>query len=228
MTAILQIETATQVCSAAVAIDGKTVALKEASAQNIHAGSLTLFIEEAMEMASLKYADLDAVAVSKGPGSYTGLRIGVSTAKGLCFALDKPLIAVDTLKMMANGFLDQRECYDGLVCPMIDARRMEVYTTIYDPKLNVLSAVSAMVVDEHSFEEELRTSAITFIGDGAMKCMDTIIGENATFLDANFNSASNMSSISFEAYISKRFQDVAYFEPYYLKDFVLTQPKKKV
>ena len=119
MTTILQIETATQVCSAAIAIDGKTVALKEETAQNIHAGSLTLFIEEVMHHAALEYKDLDAIAVSKGPGSYTGLRIGVSTAKGLCFALDKPLLAIDTLKMMASGFLSEAEDYDGLICPMI-------------------------------------------------------------------------------------------------------------
>ena len=131
MATILQLETATQVCSAAIAVNGETIALKELAAQNIHAGSLTLFIQDVMKSAGLTYAELDAVAVSKGPGSYTGLRIGVSTAKGLCFALDKPLIGIDTLKMMAQGFLSKTDNYAGLVCPMIDARRMEVFTGLY-------------------------------------------------------------------------------------------------
>lgn len=228
MTTILQIETATQVCSAAISIDGKTVALKEETAQNIHAGSLTLFIEEVMQQASLDYNDLDAIAVSKGPGSYTGLRIGVSTAKGLCFALDKPLLAIDTLKMMASGFLSEVEDYNGLICPMIDARRMEVFTAVYDTTLNLLSPVTAMIIDENSFSEELKVTPITFIGDGAMKCSGLLSGDNSTFLDRNFNSASNMSMIAFELYCKEEFSDLAYFEPYYLKDFVVTQSKKKI
>ena len=228
MTTILQIETATQVCSAAISIDGKTVALKEETAQNIHAGSLTLFIEEVMQAVSLEYRDLDAIAVSKGPGSYTGLRIGVSTAKGLCFALDKPLLAVDTLQMMASGFLSEVEDYAGLVCPMIDARRMEVFTAIYDTKLNLLSPVAAIIIDECSFSEELKVTPVTFIGDGALKCAAVLQSENAIFSPSNFNSASNMSTIAFELYCKGKFSDLAYFEPYYLKDFVLTPSKKKV
>ena len=228
MTTLLQIETATQVCAVALSINGNTVAYKEETAQNIHAGNLTLFIDEVMRTADVDYQNLDAVAVSKGPGSYTGLRIGVSTAKGLCFALDKPLIAIDTLKMMANGFLAQKECYDGLVCPMIDARRMEVYTTLFDAKLNPLVPVTAMIVDEQSYQEVLKTQLVTFIGDGAMKCADIITHQNAVFNALNFNSAVNMSSLAFDAFTNGDFQDVAYFEPYYLKDFVLTQSKKKI
>lgn len=228
MVTILQIETATQVCSAALSVNGETIALKELAAQNIHAGSLTLFIQEVMEQASIQYADLDAIAVSKGPGSYTGLRIGVSTAKGICFAQDKPLIAIDTLQMMTKGFLNVNSDYKGLVCPMIDARRMEVFTALYDASLNQLLPVEAKIIDEQSFQQELIHHEITFIGDGAMKCSNSILSANAHFSDRNFNSASNMSKLAFNAFNGAEFQDVAYFEPYYLKDFVITQAKKKV
>lgn len=227
MATILQLETATQVCSAAISVNGETVALKEQMASNIHAGSLTLFIKEAMEMVGLKFTDLDAIAVSKGPGSYTGLRIGVSTAKGLCYALDKPLIAVDTLQMMAGGFLAQYMQYKGLTCAMIDARRMEVFTAVFDAGLNYLSATEAKIVDEQSFTEELEAAEVTFIGDGAMKCAEIIQHPNAIFSALNFNSAAHMSKLAYRAYSNAQFEDVAYFEPFYLKDFVLTTPKKK-
>jgi len=228
MVTILQIETATQVCSAALSVDGETIALKELAAQNIHAGSLTLFIEKVMSSAGLSYQDLDAIAVSKGPGSYTGLRIGVSTAKGLCFALDKPLIGIDTLKMMAKGFLNADKSYTGLVCPMIDARRMEVFTSLYSTDLSEVLPVSAKIIDEASYQDELAASQITFIGDGAAKCQTSIVSNNALFSDLNYNSAANMSGLAYEACNNNNFEDVAYFEPYYLKDFVITAAKKKV
>ena len=228
MSTILQIETATQACSAAISIDGQTIAVKEQIAQNIHAGSLTLFIDEVMHMAGLAYNQLDAVAVSKGPGSYTGLRIGVSTAKGLCFALDKPLLGVDTLKMMADGFLQINPDYPGYVCPMIDARRLEVFTALFDAKGEMLLPVTAKIIDANSFAEQLQDSPITFIGDGAAKCQGIIDSSNARFSASNFNSAANMSRIAQDLHLSKQFEDVAYFEPFYLKDFVLTTPKKKL
>jgi tRNA threonylcarbamoyladenosine biosynthesis protein TsaB len=228
MATILQIETATQVCSAAISINGETVALKEQMASNIHAGSLTLFIKEVMDAAELQFTDLDAIAVSKGPGSYTGLRIGVSTAKGLCFALDKPLIGVETLRMMAAGFLAGQEAYDGQICSMIDARRMEVFTAMYDANLNVVLPTEAKIIDENSFADELAQGKITFIGDGAMKCAEVLQRDNAVFSDVNFNSAAHMSKLAYEAFTAAKFEDVAYFEPFYLKDFVLTTPKKKV
>ncbi|MBB5644261.1 tRNA (adenosine(37)-N6)-threonylcarbamoyltransferase complex dimerization subunit type 1 TsaB [Pedobacter cryoconitis] len=228
MVTILQLETATQVCSAALSVNGETIAVKELAAQNIHAGSLTLFIREVMATAGLTYTDLDAVAVSKGPGSYTGLRIGVSTAKGLCFALDKPLIGIETLRMMAQGFLKTADNYTGLVCPMIDARRMEVFTGLYDHDLNEVLPVEAKIIEENSYQEQLKTQQLTFIGDGAMKCNTFIISPNAAFSDLNFNSASNMSLLAYNAFTTGHFEDVAYFEPYYLKDFVVTQAKKKV
>jgi len=228
MPTILQIETATQACSAAISTDGVTIAVKELIAQNIHAGSLTLFIDEVMNAANLDYSQLDGIAVSKGPGSYTGLRIGVSTAKGLCFAMDKPLIAVDTLKMMADGFLQQNPGYQGYVCPMIDARRLEVFTALFDANGGMLLPVTAKIIDADSFSAELQAATITFIGDGAAKCQGIINSENANFSASNFNSASNMSRIAQELFLAQQFEDVAYFEPFYLKDFVLTTPKKKI
>lgn len=228
MAIILQIETATPVCSAAISRDGITVALKEEQASNIHAGSLTLFIQDAMQQAGLQFSDLDAVAVSKGPGSYTGLRIGVSTAKGLCFALDKPLIAVDTLQMMAEGFLAKEPDYQGLVCSMIDARRMEVFTAVFDVALSYVKPTSATIIDEDSFAAELADTTVTFIGDGAMKCSEILAHSRATFLADNFNSAANMSKLAYQRFLDHTFENVAYFEPFYLKDFVFTTPKKKV
>ncbi len=227
MATILQIETATPVCSVALSINGKTIALKEEAAQNIHAASLTLFIEKVMKSANLKFTDLDAVAVSKGPGSYTGLRIGVSTAKGLCFALDKPLIAINTLQMMANGYMLQNPNYEGLICTMIDARRMEVFTAIYNSNLQEVEATNAKIVSETSFNSMLEGNDITFIGDGAEKCKLVLNHQNAHFSSLNFNSATNMSALALQAYNNQNFEDVAYFEPFYLKDFVFTTPKNK-
>src|SRR5690606_30494413 len=189
MSTILQIETATPVCSVAISVDGKTIALKEEKAPNIHAASLTLFIDEAMKAAKLTYADLDAIAVSKGPGSYTGLRIGVSTAKGLCFALDKPLIAINTLKMMANGYLLQHANFGGLTCPMIDARRMEVFTAVFDHHLEEVEYTHAKIIDDKSFVLELQNNYVSFIGNGAEKCKDVIDNVNAHFYAENYNSA---------------------------------------
>jgi len=228
MAKILQLETATSVCSVALSIDGITTFSKEEIGRNLHASKLTLFIDEVIKSAGLAYGDLDAIAISKGPGSYTGLRIGVSTAKGLCYALNKPLIAIETLKMMAAGFAEQNTAYKGLICPMIDARRMEVYTTVFDNKLNVLEETSAKIIDENSFENFLTSQTITFIGDGASKCADTLNTGTALFNYQNFNAAANMSALAFKEFNLGNFEDVAYFEPFYLKDFVLTQPKKKV
>jgi len=228
MATILQLETATQVCSVALSIDGKTISVKEEAGQNLHAGNLTLFIEEVMKANELTYQDLDVIAVSKGPGSYTGLRIGVSTAKGLCYALEKPMIAIETLKFMAAGFFEANPTYGGLVCPMIDARRMEVYTSVYNSDLNAVEPTSAKIIDETSFNDLLSHHQITFIGDGAAKCAETLSHHNAIFNSQNFNSASYMSALSEEAFGQNQFEDVAYFEPFYLKDFVVTPSKKKV
>jgi len=226
MALILQIETSTISCSVALAENGKTIAVKEATERNIHASSITPFIQEVMKDAGKEMSQLDAVAVSKGPGSYTGLRIGVSTAKGLCYALDIPLIAIGTLKVMASNTSINPGNSHSLFCPMIDARRMEVYTAVYDSALNEINPVSAKIIDQDSFAELLKEKQIVFFGDGAEKCMDTL-GENpnASFITTFENSAADMSTEAFSRYTAQLFEDVAYFEPYYLKDFVATTPK---
>jgi len=227
MTIILQIETATTVCSVALAKDGEVIGVKQLNERNIHAEIITLYIDELIASSGLKYADIDAVAVSSGPGSYTGLRIGVSTAKGLCFALDKPLIAVHTLDAMAQGIA---EAFDidsqTLLCPMIDARRMEVYTALFDKNGNVIKPTSAEIIDEHSFAAELENCKIVFFGDGAEKCRD-VLGNNpnAEFITDFTNSATHLTKIATEKFVKQDFEDVAYFEPYYLKDFLVTQKK---
>ncbi len=228
MSLILQIETATQVCSAALSNDGQTIAIKELQENNIHASSLTLFVQDVMEQAQVSFSDLDAIAVSKGPGSYTGLRIGVSTVKGFCFALDKPLIAIDTLKMMAQGFMLQYPDYKGLICPMIDARRMEVFTAIYNTDLDYIEEISAKIIDENSFATYLENQDVVFIGNGAEKCRSLITSRQASFSSDNYNSAGNMSKLASVSFENSVFENLAYFEPFYLKDFVLTKPKPRV
>lgn len=222
MSLILQIETATTVCSVAIAEDGKTIACVEVEQRNVHAEKITLFIDEVLHKARKNYTDIDAIAVSSGPGSYTGLRIGVSTAKGLCFALDKPLIAVETLSAMADGFVQQYvPDNDTLLCPMIDARRMEVFTALFSIDGWCVKQTSAEIIDEHSFAELLHDRQIMFFGDGAAKCA-TILGAqpNARIVADFTNSASHLSQKAFEKFARKEFEDVAYFEPYYLKDFI--------
>ena len=174
----------------------------------------------------IELKDLDAVSVGMGPGSYTGLRIGVSTAKGPCYALDIPLIAVDTLKVMASNRQVNSGNTESLLCPMIDARRMEVYTAVYDSALNEINPVSAKIIDEDSFADLLATKKIVFFGDGAEKCVETLgANANATFITTFENSASDMSAEAFDRFNEQVFEDIAYFEPYYLKDFVATTPK---
>lgn len=223
MSLILQIETATTVCSVALARDGQTIACKEADQRNIHAEKITVFIDEVLKMAAVAYPDIDAIAVSCGPGSYTGLRIGVSVAKGLSFALDKPLIAVETLQAMAIGYSETHNIDTGtLLCPMIDARRMEVFTAVFDEYGDrFIKPTSADIIDERSFTDLLSTNTITFFGDGAEKCR-AVLGVHANaIIQSNFiNSAKYLNQKAFEKYQVKAFEDVAYFEPYYLKDFI--------
>ena len=229
MSLILQIETATTVCSVALATDGGVIAYKQIDQRNIHAEVITLYIEELISAAGLKYADLDAIAISSGPGSYTGLRIGVSTAKGLCYALDKPLIAINTLEAMANGAMADKEASiddETLLCPMIDARRMEVYTALFDSSGNNVKATAAEVIDEHSFSEYLSTQKILFFGDGAEKCQEVLgANPNAQFLNGFTNSATHLTKQAADKFAVKDFVDVAYFEPYYLKEFLVTSKK---
>jgi tRNA threonylcarbamoyladenosine biosynthesis protein TsaB len=218
MPLILQLETATPTCSVALSESGNTIAVKEITEPNAHGTQLTLFIQDVVAAAGRQLSDIEAVAVSKGPGSYTGLRIGVSVAKGLCFSLGVPLIGVDTLKSMANGLRKEAPAH-ALLCPMIDARRMEVYTAVYDAGLNVLQPVGALIVEAGSFSG-FADRQLIFFGDGAAKCREKLTGENTAFIENFHNSASSISSLAFEKFRAGAFEDLAYFEPYYLKEFL--------
>ncbi|MBN2615416.1 MAG: tRNA (adenosine(37)-N6)-threonylcarbamoyltransferase complex dimerization subunit type 1 TsaB [Bacteroidales bacterium] len=227
MALILSIETSTRVCSVALSENGKLLALEESTAQHSHAEQITVFSEQVLYKAGKNFRDLDAIAVSKGPGSYTGLRIGVSTAKGFCYSLDKPLISVGTLPALASGMIqsliDQGKNPDSyLFCPMIDARRMEVYAAVYDSTLNVKRKVEAEVIDEQSYADFLNEKPVLFIGDGAPKCKETLEGkDNASFTEQPFlPSASYMIPLAEQKFAAKEFENVAYFEPFYLKDFI--------
>ena len=231
MSLILNIETATGVCSVALARDGHFIGLKESNTKNSHSSVLTLFMDEVMKSAGIAFPDIDAVAVSEGPGSYTGLRIGVAAAKGLCYALEKPLIGVETLRAMAIGMLrsqSREEEKNILYCPMIDARRMEVYCAIFDNKGDEIRETRAEIIDENSFMEYLGKNRVVFAGDGALKCRPLFENHpNAVFSEDFQTSAKFMISLSEEKFSKKNFEDLAYFEPYYLKDFVAGKPRVK-
>jgi len=229
MSLILQIETATASCSVALARDGTVLGFKQVNERNVHAEVITLFIDEVIAAAGFAYNDLDAIAVSSGPGSYTGLRIGVSTAKGLCFALDKPLIAIETLAVMACG-ITKRDGYtpgsELLLCPMIDARRMEVFTAVFNANGNQIIPTSAEIIDENSFSDLLANKKILFFGDGAEKCRSVLSeNPNAIFFPDFVNSAVDLTKKAAEKFKNKAFENVGYFEPYYLKDFIAGRKK---
>ncbi len=235
MSLILNIETSTAVCSVALSRDGKLLSLKEDTAGMKHASHLTLFIEEILQENNLKVSDLDAVAISMGPGSYTGLRIGVSTAKGICYGAGIPLIAVSTLQSLTklvlqkNEYLQQvKNLETAYFCPMIDARRMEVYTAFYDNKAQQQREISADIIDENSFADALKNREIVFFGDGAEKCKSVLESNFGIFIDDVQASALGMIELSYEKFKHQQFEDVAYFEPFYLKDFVATTPQKKI
>ena len=217
MSYILNLETATKNCSVALAKDGKTITCKEIAAQSFsHAEKLHVFIEEILCENNIQFSDLNAIAVSQGPGSYTGLRIGVSSAKGFCYALNIPMIAIDTLQLLAK----QIQIEDGIIIPMIDARRMEVFTAIYDKSYKQIRNTQAEIIDETSYQEI--SEKMHLVGDGTEKFKNTLTGDKFVLhSDVIFPSAKEMSELSFEKYKISDFVDVAYFEPYYLKDFVL-------
>ncbi len=230
MPLILNLETATTACSVSLSKDGELLGLKEINGDYSHAENLTVFIEDVFKQANLKLQDVDAIAVSQGPGSYTGLRIGVSTAKGLCYSLDKPLIAVDTLQHIALSVITNLKSQilnlNTLFCPMLDARRMEVYCAIYDININCVMQTSALIIDENSFADTLKENTIYLFGDGAAKCREVLsANKNVFFMDDIFPSAKNMITLSEKAYNNKQFEDVAYFEPFYLKDFLIGKKK---
>lgn len=222
MGVILSIETATTNCSVSLSRNGKTLVLKEDYGKNYsHAERLHIYIDDVLKEANLQPKDLDAVAISKGPGSYTGLRIGVSAAKGLCFALSKPLISVPTLEALAH----QVEVENGIIIPMLDARRMEVYSAIFDADYNQIRDTQAQVLDENTFTEYLEKDKVYFIGNGVEKTKTIINHSNAVFIDDKLPSANEMGFLAYNKYKISDTEDVAYFEPYYLKDFVALKPK---
>jgi tRNA threonylcarbamoyladenosine biosynthesis protein TsaB len=268
MPLVLHIETATNVCSVALAGDRQLLSLRESTFKNSHAAVITQFIDEVTKSSNLELSSIDAIAVSKGPGSYTGLRIGVATAKGLCYALDKPLIAIPTLQAMASGLRPQasglrpqasgiwpqasgiRRLASGiresvvssqqsavgsqqsavkvLFCPMIDARRMEVYYALYDLNGNEIRETRAEIIDENSFSDLLVDHMIIFGGDGSQKCREFLKSqENAVFIDDFEASAQFMIGLAEEKFQRKEFEDLAYFEPYYLKDFIAAKARVK-
>ncbi|MDR2906744.1 MAG: tRNA (adenosine(37)-N6)-threonylcarbamoyltransferase complex dimerization subunit type 1 TsaB [Bacteroidales bacterium] len=223
---ILLIETSTPICSVALS-DGKDVlAIRENHEGLSHAALTTIFIDEVMKEAGAKFSDLDAIAVSKGPGSYTGLRIGVSTAKGLCYALNKPLIAVNSLQALAQTAAKSYS-ENHLFIPMIDARRMEVYAAIYNAKNECLREVQADIIDENSYAGFAKQPLI-LLGDGATKCKGVFLNYPLITIDETLKfSAKNMIPIAQNAFENKIFEDVAYFEPFYLKDFIAGKPSVK-
>lgn len=216
MSKILCLETATTNCSVALSVNGDLIIRESYDKGYSHAEKLHVFIKEAMNEAGIAFSDLSAVAVSKGPGSYTGLRIGVSAAKGICFASDLPLISVATLDSLALQVDPDR----GHIIPLLDARRMEVYSKIMDADHNEIRATAAEIIDQHSFSEYLGSGDTVFLGSGAAKVKELFPKANAKFLTDALPSAKEMTQIAQKKFDSKNFEDVAYFEPYYLKDFI--------
>ncbi len=232
---ILCLETATPVCSVALNSACCTLAMRETEGQNAHSEKITNFIKAVMEETNIDYSKLDAVAVSQGPGSYTGLRIGVSTAKGICYAADLPLMAIDTLEAMAHGMKEKLGSQiepNDLLIPMIDARRMEVYCSVFDTHLNRIKDTSAIVFDDafhlSTLTSQRSSSRLWFFGDGAPKLRDRFKDQPQIQIVDNYApSAAYMAALSDQALKTHDFVDVAYFEPYYLKDFIAGKPHVK-
>lgn len=224
---ILNIDTATSVCSVALAKDGEVIAMKENNEGLNHSVLLGTYIDEVLKENHLTVRQLDAVAISMGPGSYTGLRIGVSMVKGLCFGAGKPMIAVPTLQALALSISSVKQ-EDALYCPMIDARRMEVYTAFFDKDNHTIVDTKAEIIDENSFAEILSRQTVYFFGNGSDKVREILSSPNARFIEKVETSASHLAKIAEQYFNQGQFVDVAYFEPFYLKDFIATTPKKKV
>lgn len=235
MALILSIETGTDICSVALANNGELMALRESDEGRDHAKKVALFVDELLKETGVQPDDIDAIAVGKGPGSYTGLRIGVSFAKGLCYALNIPLIAIGSLDALTEvaredydaGILDieEDEWAQARLCPMVDARRMEVYAQIFDNQGAALSEVVAEVVEEDSFKQWREEGKLVIFGNGAMKCCETL--SDATYISVA-PSARGIVALAEEAFKAERFEDLAYFEPFYLKDFIVIPSKKRL
>lgn len=215
MAYILSIETATKVCSVAIHFEGKIISVIQNHTDKSHAERINTLIENVLVESKITLKDIQAVAISAGPGSYTGLRIASSLAKGLCYALKIPLIAVDTLQSMALAI-----CSDGFYsCPMLDARRMEVYCAIYNHKNQLVVPTKAKVIDEQSFLNILQDNKILFFGDGAAKCQSIITHPNASYMQNIYPNAMQIGILAYQRYLSSQFEDLTYFEPHYLKEF---------
>lgn len=233
---IINIETATHICSVALSSEQHLIDIRETGQEKSHASLLAVFIDDILKKNNLKPANLDAVSVSKGPGSYTGLRIGVSTAKGIAYGADIPLISVNTLQALSfgaishpkNPFTISSDKEKVWYCPMIDARRMEVFSAFYNNKNEIKRPVSANIIDKNSFSEILSERPVLFFGTGSEKSKSVLNHPNAFFLDDVLPSASFMIPLSDKAYKEKNFEKSAYFEPFYLKDFIATIPKKRI
>lgn len=231
MALILNIETATPLCTVALTSNGKLLAIRESYQDKSHASELTVFIDEVLQEAKKLISDIDAVAVGKGPGSYTGLRIGVSTAKGICYGLQKPLIAVGTLDILIRqakltGWEYSKHNFPKLLCPMIDARRMEVFTCIEDEYGKTIEPVQARIIDRNSFDLYLSNYTLLFFGSGIDKCRTYLDHPNAVFLQDIYPTSTALGNIAEEKFMNSGFEDIAYFEPFYLKDFIATVSKK--
>ena len=224
MAYILNIETSTTNCSVSLSNKGETVVLKEDYNSNYsHAERLHIYIDDVLKEADVSLNELDAIAISKGPGSYTGLRIGVSAAKGLCFALDIPLIAIPTLESLAH----QVSTETGVIVPMLDARRMEVYSGVFDANHSQIRETQAQILNETSFNGYLEAGRVFFVGNGVAKTKELLKHANAIFIENKLPSANNMSQLAYQKYKKSDIENVAYFEPYYLKDFIALKPKSK-
>ncbi len=221
----LAIESATKMCSVALYDSASLLDKIEEGGDYSHAEKLAPFVNEILKNNGLTTADLSAIGVSSGPGSYTGLRIGLSLAKGICFASELPLISIDTLKGMAKGAIDEQKDPNAFYIPMIDARRMEVYSAVYDGQLNALQEAEATVVEENSFAGLLEKQQVYFFGDGAAKCQDVIDHPNASFLDQDYISAGFWGDLIEQKFLKQEFEDLAYYEPFYLKEFKAGKPK---
>lgn len=224
----LAIETATENCSVALFKGSELIDYVEIEDGYTHAENLAPFVEKILAKNSISLDFIEAVAVSKGPGSYTGLRIGVAFSKGLCFAKNIPLIGINTLEAMASAAVNKLEDSEALYCPMIDARRLEVYTAVFDSELNEIKDTTSLVLDKISYEDYLKENKVYFFGNGSSKAMDIINSSNANFLKSNYTSAKFFGDLTLKYFNSKSFEDLAYFEPYYLKDFIAGKPKKLV
>jgi tRNA threonylcarbamoyladenosine biosynthesis protein TsaB len=225
MAFILLLESSTTNCSVGLAKDDKLIAHMEANEGYSHSENMAAFAKEVLEQGAIEFTDLDAIAVGKGPGSYTGLRIGVSLAKGIAFASEIPIISLESLEVIAAA-CEHKAQSDDLIIPMTDARRMEVYSAIYDSNLKRLNDIEATILDDSSFEENLKAHRCIFCGDGSTKFKEICKHPNAVFVDAIFPSVQFMSKLAFKKFEDGAFEDTAYFEPYYLKEFIAIKPKK--